>query len=248
MDRIHTPDEVVQSVEWARAAGFANMNLDLIFALPQQTLERWAASLQQAIALQPEHLSLYALMLEPNTRFYHLYQKGKLRLPDDETQVAMYRLAQQRTAQAGYRQYEISNYALPGYECQHNLIYWRNEPYLGFGPGAVSYMEGRRWTNIKHPREYIRRVQAGEPLELEWERLTGWDAVAETLMLGLRVRAGVDLAALETRFGLPIRTHYAPTIEQLARRGWLERDGDIIRLTDEGLLWHSEVALAFFEK
>jgi len=248
MERIHTPEEVVQGVAWARAAGFANLNLDLIFALPQQTLERWAASLQQAIALQPEHLSLYALMLEPNTRFYHLYQKGKLRLPDDETQVAMYRLAQRRTAQAGYQQYEISNYALLGYECQHNLIYWRNEPYLGFGPGAVSYMDGRRWTNIKHPREYIRRVLAGEPLELEWERLTGWDAVAETLMLGLRVRAGVDLATLETRFGLPIRTHYAPTIEQLARRGWLERDDDIIRLTDEGLLWHSEVALAFFEK
>lgn len=248
MDRIHTPEEVVQGVEWARAAGFENLNLDLIFALPQQTLDRWAASLEQALALQPEHLSLYALMLEPNTRFYHLYQKGKLRLPDDETQVAMYRLAQQRTRQAGYQQYEISNYARQGYECQHNLIYWHNLPYLGFGPGAVSFMEGRRWTNIKHPREYIRRVQAGEPLELEWERLTGWDAVAETLMLGLRLRAGVDLSALEARYGLPIRTHYAPVIAQLIQRGWLEQAGDIIRLTDEGLLWHSEVALAFLEK
>lgn len=248
MDRIHTPEEVLHSVEWARAAGFENLNLDLIFALPQQTLERWEASLEQALALQPEHLSLYALMLEPNTRFYHLYQKGKLRLPDDETQVAMYRLAQQRTAQAGYQQYEISNYARQGYECQHNLVYWHNRPYLGFGPGAVSYMEGRRWTNVKHPREYIRRVQAGEPLELEWERLTGWDAVAETLMLGLRLRAGVDLSALEARYGLPIRTHYAPVIAQLIQRGWLEQVGDIIRLTDEGLLWHSEVALAFFEK
>ncbi|MGQ9902653.1 MAG: hypothetical protein ACUVR1_10680, partial [Fimbriimonadales bacterium] len=150
--------------------------------------------------------------------------------------------------QAGYQQYEISNYARQGYECQHNLIYWHNRPYLGFGPGAVSYMEGRRWTNIKHPREYIRRVQAGEPLELEWERLTGWDAVAETLMLGLRLRAGVDLSALEARYGLPIRTHYAPVIAQLIQRGWLEQVGDTIRLTDEGLLWHSEVALAFFEK
>lgn len=248
MDRIHTPDEVLHSVDWARAAGFENLNLDLIFALPQQTLERWVASLEQALALQPEHLSLYALMLEPNTRFYHLYQKGKLRLPDDETQVAMYRLAQQRTAQAGYQQYEISNYARQGSECRHNLIYWHNLPYLGFGPGAVSYMEGRRWTNIKHPREYIRRVQAGEPLELEWERLTGWDAVAETLMLGLRLRAGVDLSVLEARYGLPIRSHYAPVIEQLLQRGWLEQAGDTIRLTDEGLLWHSEVALAFFGK
>lgn len=248
MDRIHTPDEVVQGVAWARTAGFENLNLDLIFALPKQTLTRWEANLRQAIALQPEHLSLYALMLEPNTRFYHLYQKGKLHLPDDEVQVAMYRLAQQLTAEAGYGQYEISNYARPGYECQHNLIYWRNEPYLGFGPGAVSYMEGKRWTNIKHPREYIRRISAGEPLELEWERLTGWDAVAETLMLGLRMLAGVDLAALEARFGLPIREHYAETIDALIRRGWLERTADTIRLTQEGLLWHSEVALAFFEK
>lgn len=248
MDRIHTPEEVIQSVAWAREAGFDNLNLDLIFALPQQTLERWEASVRQAIALQPEHLSLYALMLEPNTRFYHLYQKGKLHLPDEEAQVAMFRLAQRLTAEAGYRQYEISNYAKPGYECQHNIIYWRNEPYLGFGPGAVSYMEGRRWTNIKHPREYIRRIRAGEPLELEWERLTGWDSVAETLMLGLRMLDGVDLHALEHRFGLPVRQHYAPVIAQLIARGWLEQHGTTIRLTQEGLLWHSEVALAFFEK
>lgn len=248
MDRIHSPDDVLQGVEWARAAGFTNLNLDLIFALPKQTVARWEVNLRRAIELQPEHLSLYALMLEPNTRFYHLYQKGKLRLPDDETQVAMFRLAQRLTAEAGYRQYEISNYARAGYECQHNLIYWRNEPYLGFGPGAVSYMGGKRWTNIKHPREYIRRVIASEPLELEWERLTGWDKVAETLMLGLRMLAGVDLAALERRFGLPIRAHYAEAIDALIRRGWLERDGDTIRLTQEGLLWHSEVALAFFDK
>jgi oxygen-independent coproporphyrinogen-3 oxidase len=247
-DRIHSPEDVLQGVEWARAAGFENLNLDLIFALPKQTLSRWEANLQQAIALQPEHLSLYALMLEPNTRFYHLYQKGKLRLPDDETQVAMFRLAQQLTAQAGYRQYEISNYARRGYECQHNLIYWRNEPYLGFGPGAVSYMEGKRWTNIKHPREYIRRIREGEPLELEWERLAGWDSVAETLMLGLRVLDGVNLASLEARFGLPVREHYTETVEHLIQRGWLEREGDTIRLTQEGLLWHSEVALALFDK
>lgn len=248
MDRIHSPDDVIQGVVWAREAGFTNLNLDLIYALPKQTLARWESNLQQAIALQPEHLSLYALMLEPNTRFYHLYQKGKLRLPDDETQVAMFRCTQQLTAQAGYRQYEISNYAREGYECQHNLIYWRNEPYLGFGPGAVSYMEGKRWTNIKHPREYIRRVKAGESLELEWERLTGWDTVAETLMLSLRIRSGVNLMDLEKRFSLPAREHYAETIDLLTRRGWLEREGNTIRLTEEGLLWHSEVALAFFEK
>ncbi len=245
MERIHSPQEVCESYEWAREAGFENINLDLIFALPDQTLERWESNLQQAIALRPEHLSLYALMLEPNTRFYHLYQKGQLSLPDEEVQVAMYRLAQRLTREAGYRQYEISNYALPGYECRHNLIYWHNLSYLGFGPGAVSYYEGRRWMNIKHPREYVRRVLNGEPLEVESEQLTGWDSVAETLMLGLRMVEGIDLAWLEARYGLPVRAHYRPVLERLTRRGWLIQDGSCIRLTDEGLLWHSEVALAF---
>lgn len=247
MDRIHSPKEIYQSVEWARSAGFENLNLDLIFALPDQTLERWAQNLEKAIALEPEHLSLYALMLEPNTRFYHLYQKGKLRLPSDEIQVAMFRLAQQETARAGYHQYEISNYAKPRYECQHNLVYWRNASYLGFGPGAVSYMEGVRWMNIKHPREYVKRVRLGESLVLEAERLEGWQKVGETLMLGLRMTEGIDLAELEQRFGLPISAHYAPAIAQLCAKGWLSQQGTHIRLTKEGLLWHSEVALAFLE-
>jgi oxygen-independent coproporphyrinogen-3 oxidase len=247
MDRIHSPQEVLQGVEWAREVGFENINLDLIFALPEQTLARWESNLRQAIALRPEHLSLYALMLEPNTRFYHLYQKGKLRLPDEETQVAMFRLTQRLTREAGYRQYEISNYALPGYECRHNLIYWHNLPYLGFGPGAVSFYAGKRWMNIKHPREYIRRVQAGEPLELESERLTGWASVAETLMLGLRMSEGVDLAQLERRYGLPMRAAAQPIVQRLIARGWLMQEGTRIRLTYEGLLWHSEVAMAFLE-
>jgi oxygen-independent coproporphyrinogen-3 oxidase len=245
MERIHSPQEVLQSLAWAREAGFTNVNLDLIFALPDQTLERWESSLRQAIALQPEHLSLYALMLEPGTRFHHLYQKGKLHLPDDEVQVAMFRLAQQLTCEAGYQQYEISNYALPGYECRHNLIYWHNRPYLGFGPGAVSFYEGRRWMNVKHPREYVRWVRAGEPLDIESEQLTGWHAVAETLMLGLRLIEGIDLAEVAQRYGLPVQAHYQPIIQSLVARGWLLQDGTRIRLSDEGLLWHSEVASEF---
>jgi len=247
MDRIHTPQDVLRGVDEARTAGFNNLNLDLIFALPDQTLSRWESNLKQAVALCPEHLSLYALMLEPNTRFYHLYQKGKLRLPDEETQVAMFRLAQHLTREAGYRQYEISNYALPGYECRHNLIYWHNLPYLGFGPGAVSFFEGRRWTNIKHPREYVRRVHAGESLELESEHLTGWASVAETIMLGLRLLDGIDLAQLEQRYGLPVRTYYQPVIQKMVVRGWLAQQGSRIYLTEEGLLWHSEVAMAFLD-
>jgi oxygen-independent coproporphyrinogen-3 oxidase len=245
MERIHSPQEVLQSVAWAREAGFTNLNLDLIFALPDQTLERWESNLRQAMALQPEHLSLYALMLEPGTRFHHLYQKGQLRLPDEEVQVAMFRLSQRLTREAGYQQYEISNYALPGYACRHNLTYWHNRPYLGFGPGAVSFYGGRRWMNVKHPREYVRRIGAGEPLEIESEQLTGWHSVAETLMLGLRLIEGVNLAELERRYGLPVQARYQPLIQSLVARGWLLQEGTRIRLSDEGLLWHSEVAAEF---
>lgn len=247
MERIHSPEEVFTAVMAAREAGFDNLNLDLIYALPDQPLERWQANLLKAIQLQPDHLSLYGLMLEPNTRFYHLYQKGRLRLPDDETQLAMYAFARACAQEHGYQPYEISNYAKPGRECQHNLIYWHNMPYLGFGPGAVSYWGGERWTNIKHPREYIRRVNEGEPLGFESERLCGWDQVAETIMLELRLEAGIDWATLETRFQLPIRSHYAGVLKALEARGWLQQQNGSARLTEEGFLWHSEAAAAFFE-
>jgi oxygen-independent coproporphyrinogen III oxidase len=154
-------------------------------------------------------------------------------------------MAQQLTREAGYQQYEISNYALPGYACRHNLIYWHNRPYLGFGPGAVSFYGGRRWMNVKHPREYVRRIGAGEPLEIESEQLTGWHSVAETLMLGLRLIEGVNLAELERRYGLPVQARYQPLIQSLVARGWLLQEGTRIRLSDEGLLWHSEVAAQF---
>jgi len=264
MDRIHSPEEIYTAVEMARAAGFQNLNLDLIFALPEQTLQRWEANLRQAIALQPEHLSLYALMLEPNTRFYHLYQKGLLTLPDEETQVEMYRLAQSLTYQAGYEQYEISNFARldagkettlqersvgtkSPYRCRHNLLYWHNQPYLGFGAGAASYYRGVRWTNVKHPREYVRRLQMGEQLAFESERLEGWAQVAETLMLGLRLKDGVDLGELDARYQLAVAEQFLPLFTRLEERGWISVSGLQVRPTDEGLLWHSEISLQILE-
>ncbi len=247
MERIHSPDDVIAGVQMARRAGFTNLNLDLIFALPNQTLERWESNLRRAIALQPEHLSLYALMLEPNTRFYHLYQKGQLSLPDEEVQVEMYRLAQSLTRQAGYEQYEISNFAQAGFRCRHNLLYWHNEPYLGFGAGAVSYYRGIRWTNIKHPREYVRRLREGESVVLESERLMAWASVAETLMVRLRLTDGVDLQELDARFGLPVCEGFLPLFLRLQERGWVQVERTHIRPTNEGLLWHSELSLKILE-
>lgn len=245
MDRIHSPDEIGQAVRWAREAGFENLNLDLIYALPGQAIQRWRSNLKAAIALNPEHLSLYCLTLEPNTRFYHDYQKGLLTVPDEDVQIEMQRLAESMSLSAGYRQYEISNYAKPGFECEHNLVYWRNQDYVGFGPGAVSGVDGCRWTNIKHPREYVARVENGENLAFESERLEGWARVGETIMLGLRLNKGIDLEALESRFGLPVRERFAESIQVLAAQDRVCVESSRLRLTDEGRLWASEIAQHF---
>ncbi len=137
LERVHKADEIVRAVGSAREAGYENLNLDLMFALPGQSLARWEANLERAIALRPEHLSLYCLTLEPNTKFYKEHLRGALVVPDDEAQVAMYDASVALAEGSGYGQYEISNFAKPGFECRHNLCYWRGEEYLGYGPGAV---------------------------------------------------------------------------------------------------------------
>ncbi|CCW36299.1 putative oxygen-independent coproporphyrinogen III oxidase [Chthonomonas calidirosea] len=235
LDRFHTTTEAVHAYQAARAAGFTNVNLDLMFGLPNQTLPLWKASLEQAIQLAPEHLSLYALTIEPGTRFERLHVGGRLVLPDDETVVTMYEYAQQRLTQAGYIHYEISNFSLPGFACRHNLVYWHNEEYLGVGPGAVSYLGGWRWKRERLPKRYVQKVKNGENLCVEEECLAPPEALDETLLLGLRLRAGVSLHALRDRFGLDPLERYKRGIEKLVQQGLLEQHGDILRVSDRAL-------------
>jgi coproporphyrinogen III oxidase-like Fe-S oxidoreductase len=142
LGRIHTASEAIGSFEAARQAGFENINIDLMFALPGQTMQQWQRTLRVAISLQPEHISCYSLTIEPNTPFYTLQRRGQLNVPDEETDLRMYLYAIRVLTRAGYEHYEISNFAKPGYRCRHNIVYWLNEEYLGFGPGAVSYSAG----------------------------------------------------------------------------------------------------------
>lgn len=245
LDRFHTADDAERAVRMARAAGFANVSLDLMFRLPGQTPGLWRRSLARAVALGTEHLSLYALTLEPGTRFERRYRGGKLVLPDEDAEVAMYCEAIRVLGEAGYVHYEVSNFARPGFVCRHNLTYWHNEEYLGFGPGAVSYYGGRRWKRERLPGRYVAKVDAGEDLAVEEEVLDARAALGETIMLGLRLRAGVDVEGLCRRFGVDVGAVYGDVIRRLQAEGLLEPDAGRLRLTERGLLLADSVAMYF---
>lgn len=235
LGRVHRALEIGRAFHLARDAGFENVNLDLMFALPGQSLEKWEANLQTAISLQPEHLSLYCLTIEPNTRFCRLDRRGMLDLPDDHDQVAMYDASVRLAADAGYALYEISNYALMGKECRHNLCYWRGEEYLAYGPGAVGcFADGStrtRYTNMKHPERYCQAVEQGTGLWCDWEKVDSDTQRLERLMLGLRLTEGVERGLVGSDKGL----------ERNLDRGWVEFVGGRVRLTPAGRHFCSKV-------
>jgi oxygen-independent coproporphyrinogen-3 oxidase len=234
LERVHKAGDIERAVGAAREAGFENVNLDLMFALPNQSLHAWRRNLDRALALDPEHLSLYCLTIEPNTAFYKKHLRGHLVLPDDDQQVAMYEECVDRTRAAGFEQYEISNFAKPSRECQHNLEYWHAREYAGYGPGAVGMVDDTRYTNLKHPKLYCEAVEAGQPLAFESEHLDPDLQRTERIMLGLRLNDGLDLQGLD----LDLRQ-----VRKLESRGWVEQEPERLRLTAEGRHFCSEVAL-----
>ena len=246
MDRIHSADEAKAAVRAARAAGFENVSLDLMFGLPRQTLAQWQDTLEQGLELETDHLSLYSLIVEEGTGFYTLQQKGRLPLPPDDLAADMYELAVQTAESAGYDQYEIANFARPGREIRHNLHYWRNDPYHAFGCGAVSYLDGVRRARLKSPAKYAEAIEEGRSLTLSEETLTANETMAETMMLGLRLtREGVNCRRFQSRFGVDPRVKFAAEIETFTRRGLLEVTPDALRLTPQGVFLASEVMVAF---
>ena len=246
LDRIHTAGEARAAIKAARAAGFENVSLDLMFALPRQTLKHWQDTLAQALELETDHLSLYSLIVEEGTGFYTLQQKGRLPLPSDDLAADMYEMAVQTAQAHGYRQYEIANFAKPTRESRQNLHYWRNDPYHAFGCGAVSYLNGARRTRLKTPAQYADAVETNSNLTLFAETLTDDETMAETMMLGLRLtEEGVSIPRFVARFGTDPRETFAAEIETFTRRGLLEVTPDAIRLTPQGVFLASEVMVAF---
>jgi oxygen-independent coproporphyrinogen III oxidase len=245
IDRLHSGEDARRAVAQAKDAGFDNLSIDLMFALPRQTMADFDRSLDAAFSLNVPHLSMYALIVEEGTPFWARRERGKLPLPGEDTEAAMFARAIERATAAGYRRYEVSNYARPGYECRHNQIYWRNEEYFGFGAGAVSYLGGARTTNVKSPTAYIETVNATGTAFAESERLTPEETMGETLMVGLRMAHGVNLDAFAARFGVRVEERFADVIARHTAQGLLEIADGNLRLTPRGLFLAHEVMMDF---
>lgn len=221
--RTHRAQDIFQAVDWLARAGVTNWSLDLISGLPHQTLATWGAGLDRAIALQPTHLSVYDLTIEPQTVFAHRYQAGLAPLPTDEQTAQMYRLAQRRLTAAGYEHYEISNYARPGYACRHNCTYWRNQPYYGFGMGATSYVKGHRHSRPRKTREYKTWVeqwgQQGGTLDTPDTSLGEY--FLESLMVGLRLAEGLSGSLLNQQCDASTWYRLQTCLEPYLKKQWV---------------------------
>jgi coproporphyrinogen III oxidase-like Fe-S oxidoreductase len=238
--------DIEKSIAIVCGSAISNWSLDLISGLPQQTMAMWAESLRRAIAVQPPHISVYDLIVEPQTPFAKQYQPDCRPLPSDETTAQMYRLAQQTLTGAGYGHYEISNYAQPGSACQHNQVYWRNQSYYAFGMGAASYLAGWRFTRPRYTRDYFDWVAAGAELPMS-ESDSLLERFLETLMLGLRTAEGLEITGLIECFGLEL---WQAAEQRLAKYvpHWVEITTKRLRLTDpEGFLYSNVVLADLFE-
>lgn len=243
--RVHQKKDVLTSFERARAVGFDNISLDLMFGLPHQEKHHVMNSLETAFSLGAEHYSVYSLIVEPKTVFYNLMQKGKLHLPPQEREAEMYELVMDEMERHGLKQYEISNYAKPGFESQHNLTYWSNEDYFGFGAGAHGYVDGIRNVNAGPVKHYLELIdQTGFPYK-ETHQVTKAEQIEEEMFLGLRKIEGVKSADFQAKYGATPEALFSTVLEDLEEKGLIVKDDMGIRLTRKGKLLGNEVFQAF---
>jgi oxygen-independent coproporphyrinogen-3 oxidase len=246
LDRIHSSSEAISAVQAARNAGFENISIDLMFGLPDQTLTQWADTLDKGLSLGVQHISLYNLIVEDGTGFATLQKKGRLLLPDNDTMAEMYQMAIDRATDAGLSQYEISNFAAQGRECRHNIHYWQNDVYYGFGAGAVSYSDGIRRTNVKRPAAYCQAVETLADLSEDVDSSPPTVRMSESMMLGLRMTTeGVSIARFKHDFSLDPRDLWAGEIEKYVGYGLLDVDDERVRLTERGKFMANDVMAAF---
>lgn len=234
LGRLHSPQEVIDGVQALRNAGIAQINVDLIYGIPAQNINSWRNTLRGIAELNVEHLSLYSLIIEDDTPFASDYAAGNLPLPDENEVEQMELLTTAWLAKMGYNHYEVSNAAQAGCQSRHNLGYWLGRDYLGLGAGAVSTVNGLRWQNIADPTGYIARSMSEKPLAVYLEKLAAPARLLEMLMLGLRLRAGVELAAMEQIAGCSLREIAPQALRQLQGEGLLELQHGILRLTNTG--------------
>lgn len=239
LGRIHRVGEFEDNFLQARDSGFKNINVDLMFSLPGQTMDDWQETLEKVIRLDPEHISAYSLIIEEETPFFDMYEKGQITETDENTDRRMYYLAKEMLSDKGFRQYEISNFAKDGFECRHNITYWRTEEYRGFGLGAHSYVDGTRFHNSADMKEYM----AGGG-RLDMEKLTPEEMQEEFMFMGLRMNEGISREEFLKRFKTDITSVYGQEISELISEGLLTENKGRISLTDRGI----DVSNQVFEK
>ena len=244
LSRLHSADRARAAFGEARAAGFDNVSLDLMMWLPEQRVSEWLESIDASIALDPEHLSLYMLEVYPNAPLKDDMARARWSQAPDDDVAAMYLAAMERLDEAGYGQYEISNVAKPGRRSRHNLKYWTDGEWLGFGCGAHSTRRGVRWKNISSTAEYIEQAGHGS-LAVDVRRLTPDEQLGDALFTGLRLVDGIDTNAIQTRYGVDVWRRFGADLEPFLEAGCLKRDGPRLSLTRQGMLLAHEVMSVF---
>jgi oxygen-independent coproporphyrinogen-3 oxidase len=245
LGRRHTPQDVAAAFGRARAAGLANLSLDLMFGTPGQTAESWKASLEAALALEPDHVSTYGLTIEEGTPFAGWFARSPADFAANDLEAELYGIAIDRLAVAGFEHYEISNFARPGARSRHNAVYWANGDYLGFGVGAASYRDGVRSVHTRDLGAYVAAARAGGEIPGEAERLTGAARTGEAVMLGLRTAEGVDIAAFAQRYGVDVCEFYRPVLDEMHAAETLDVTATHVRLTRRGRFVANDVCAAF---
>jgi oxygen-independent coproporphyrinogen III oxidase len=245
LSRLHSADRARAAFGEARAAGFDNLSLDLMMWLPEQRVSEWLESIDAAIALGPEHMSLYMLEVYPNAPLKEDMARARWSQAPDDDVAAMYLAAMERLEEAGYGQYEISNVARPGRRSRHNLKYWMDGEWLGFGCGAHSTRGGVRWKNISSTQEYVDQIGRGGSLAVDIRRLTPDEQLGDALFTGLRLVDGIDANAIQTRYGVDVWRRFGADLEPFLEAGCLRRDGSRLSLTRQGMLLAHEVMSVF---
>ena len=242
--RSHLEKDIYENIADLKKAGFDNISIDLIYALPKQTMEDVKTNVAKAIALDIPHMSLYSLILENHTVFMNRMRRGKLPLPKEDLEAEMFDYIIAELEKAGFEHYEISNFSKPGFESRHNLMYWDNAEYYGIGAGASGYVNGVRYKNHGPIRHYLQAVEAGNA-RVQEEMLTLKEKMEEEMFLGLRKKSGVSKKRFEEKFGISFEDQYGAVVSELTQQGLLVPDRDIVRMTKQGFFLGDTVAEKF---
>ncbi len=245
--RIHTYEQFEKNYKQAIEVGFDNINIDLMYSLPNQTFEDWKETLGKIIDLNPKHISAYSLILEEDTKLYKMYEEDKFNPIDEEVDIKIYEYTINRLRENGYHQYEISNYAKEGYECKHNVLYWKCENYLGLGAGASGYINNTRYCNVENIEEYKDMIEMKKKPIQEKNDLTNKDKIEEYIIMALRMNEGININEFENKFNENFKQKYNHILEKLKNENLIEEQNNHIRFTQRGREISNSILIEFIE-